>query len=99
MKKGMKEKTHKRDFLWWGLRISFFGMLGLIVLSWILFSYTTSDYSLLLIFFIVPLFALSSIVFSIIDLVKKIDKLFSIITLIISIIMFLLFMSLRYMQN
>ena len=95
--KTIKTDKNKKDFLWWGLRISFFGMLGLIILFWVMWSYTTSDYSLLLLFFIIPLFNLSSIVFSVINLVKRKSKIFSIITLIVSVITFLMFMSLRYM--
>src|SRR4030042_4259908 len=89
MKERVKKKVSKKDFLWWGLRVSLFGLVGFVVLFWVLWSYTTSDYSILLFYFIIPLFALSSIVFSIINLVKKKNKLFSIVALIISIIVFL----------
>ncbi len=94
-REGALKVEPKKDFLWWGLRISFFGMTGLIivffVITFLLTPYSTiSNYILLGILFLTPLFALSSFIFSIINLIKEKSKQFSIGALIWSLIVILI---------
>ncbi len=97
----------KKDFLWRGLRISFFGMLGGIVLFFIDWfidlnalgysepnNYHYDKYGisyifqfvLILLFAVIFLFAVSSTIFSIKNLIKKRSKIFSLAVLISSIV-------------
>ena len=83
---------NKEEILWWGLRISFFGMVGMFVLwLFIVFCLYTvnspiSAVSPVIFFFILPIPTLSSIIFSAANLGNEKDKLLSSIALITSIL-------------
>lgn len=104
MKKSVKSIEEKKDFLWWGLRVSF----GLVIISLIfflhplLFSIQFSAgliifYLLIISFYLFLISLISSFIFSILSLIKKRDKILSIVVLVITslIIFFILYLLLN----
>ena len=97
----MKKKTKdKKDFLWWGLRISF----GLMMALYVFIFFIWGTFSIFLLFLLPNLYWVLTIIFlsilvlsilfsfvlPIINLVKKRDKKFSIIVLVFSSLFILL---------
>ena len=103
MKKGerVSNKTNKadknkpkRDSLWWALRVSFLGMVGLFFSPFILRLWSTPYLiPFFSVYFFGCWFALCSLIFSIVNLVKKRSNLLSFVALMSSIIVLFVFVS------
>lgn len=103
-KKAEKKETHKKDFLWWALRVSFWVMISASILLVVgfclaLFVYSTiSDLMLTLVtwlFFAIPITAAFCIILSVVTLKIKGRILFPWKSLITSIIILIIWFILR----